>query len=103
MKLKVGSLFAAFVIAATAAQAETKQGGSQGLGFSCDVNTGVCECTGSLEGADCKGMLPNCKVTRPDGTIWTLCEDGKCKCKMFRQAPKAKGPTLQQPRQRSPN
>jgi len=75
--------------AATAAAAKTEQlvliGQGSGPGFSCDVNTGYCECSGSWDGADCKGMFPNCKVKdSSDGTIWHMCEGGKCKCRMFR-------------------
>ena len=88
MKIRTLLLLAALSFAASTAQAAPIQSGAPGQNFSCDVNTGYCTCTGSIDGADCKGMWPNCKLTRPDGTIWSECTIGKgCTCRMFRTVP----------------
>ena len=68
---------AALVVAPATAQAAMNQGG--GLGFSCDVNTTVCDCTGSWEGADCQAMSKNCDFT---GTIHKACGATGCRCWM---------------------
>lgn len=94
--MKMIMLFAALALTTTAAAAASRLGGSQSSNFSCDVNSGYCTCEGSWEGADCKGMLPNCKLTDSNGDIWHNCEIGKgCKCRMFRMAPKPKRGELQ--------
>ena len=103
MKIRTLLLLAALSFAASAAPAAPISSGL-GQSFACDVNTGYCTCTGTWEGADCKGMAPNCKLEEPPGTIWKSCEIGKgCKCRMFRMAPKGtqlKGakPTVRAPR-----
>ncbi len=89
MRMKTLLLLAALTLAAATSQAAPISSGSQPQNFSCDVNTGYCTCTGSWDGADCKGMLPNCKVQEPPGTIWRSCTIGQgCECRMFRVAPK---------------
>jgi hypothetical protein len=47
------------------AMAANQQIGGGGLGFSCDVNTQRCECSGVETGADCQGMKKNCAATGP--------------------------------------
>jgi hypothetical protein len=88
MRIKTLLVLAAMTVATPFAQAAPNLGATT-QSFSCDVNTGYCTCSGSWDGADCKGMFPNCKVQEPPGTIWHSCEIGKgCECKMFRVGPK---------------
>jgi hypothetical protein len=94
-------LLAAFVMAATTAQALVGDGGSPGggVGFSCDVYTSRCSCDGTY--LDCKGMKDTvCKK----GEMSCAKLNGKenCQCDMKNEA---KSPTLQKapPLQKSPN
>ncbi|MBB5539496.1 hypothetical protein GGD55_006246 [Rhizobium giardinii] len=98
--MRITAILAMLALTMTVAEAASRLGGSQGLNFSCDVNTGVCKCDGRWEGADCKGMLPNCKLTDSTGDIWKNCDIGKgCQCRMFMTAPKQK-PGFRQPLQK---
>jgi hypothetical protein len=54
-------LAAAFSIMATAAHGLVGQGGSGGLGFTCNGQDGMCTCKGPMDGHDCKMMLDYCK------------------------------------------
>ena len=64
-------------------------GGASGMGFTCDVNTNKCICTGTWDGADCKAMAKNCRdeghVCREKNGVPTGCD-----CKMtFSIVPKS--------------
>jgi hypothetical protein len=67
--------------------------GSSGLGFSCDVNTKQCSCTGTYDGADCTAMKANCdsKCDNDDGSkcYKIECNATGCSCKMARTEPPA--------------
>jgi len=61
MRMRMLFFAAAFAMVASAAQGLVGQGGSEGLGFSCNGQDGMCTCKGSMEGKDCKMMLEYCK------------------------------------------
>lgn len=62
--------------------------GSSRLGFSCDVNTTQCTCTGARDGADCKAMRKNCDTKCDAGSSGECtvleCTGSGCSCKMAR-------------------
>lgn len=77
MKKVVLALFVAVLMPDPSEAATRKLQGSS-LGFSCDVNTNQCTCTGTWDGADCKAM--NDKVCAGDSGV--LCSPVGCTCKM---------------------
>jgi hypothetical protein len=65
------------IAAVGTAQAAQNRGGA-GFGFSCDVNTKKCTCSGIWEGADCQAMKKNCDLSRP--TACTIYPPYECSC-----------------------
>ena len=60
--------------------AASNQGTGRVQGFSCDVNTRKCTCSGIWSGADCEAMKKNCKdKTNPAGCNLS---EGWCVCDM---------------------
>jgi hypothetical protein len=82
-----------FAATASGTQAAINSGGGpRGAGFTCDVNTRECTCTGTWEGADCQGMKKNCQ-----GSIYKIClekPEAFCTCTMAitRRPPSARSP-----------
>jgi hypothetical protein len=75
---RIVAILALFILSATAQAASNL--GSGGLGFSCDVNTRKCTCSGVWDGADCEAMKKNCKdKTTPAGCN---ASEGWCICNM---------------------
>ena len=74
-------------------QAASNQGSGGGiLGFSCDVNTMTCKCTGDIRGADCEAMRDNCVSV--EGIVIS-CSGQNCTCRLkpraIMKAPPAAG------------